>query len=41
MTDWQIFEMLMKNYDGKIPVEEYIEKLKNIVNEVYYQLKNQ
>ena len=41
MTDYELFEILFKNYDGKISIEDYVKKLKNIVNEVYYQLKNQ
>lgn len=41
MTDIELFEILLKNYDGKMPIEDYIKKLTKIINEVYYQLKNQ
>lgn len=40
MTDWQLFEMLLKNYDGKISIEDYVKKLKNMIKEVKNQLKN-
>jgi hypothetical protein len=40
MSDSEIFKIFFNEYDEKETVEEYIQKLKKILNEVYYHLKN-